>query len=480
MAQRGENLRFVRGGSMACVVLACLALAGAAAATSFADPTLELVVRAALLVPADGQDVAAPLSESQLLALTALDARGRGIRSLEGLERCRNLRELTLWENAVTDLAPLGALTALTYLDLDHNAISDLGPLAGLTALQSLYVGQNEVSDLGPLAGLTALETLSASANQISDLGPLAGLASLRRLDVADNRVVDLAPLAGLPGLEWLNAARNPLLNPEVLASLATLASLNLAGTGLADLAVMGPLAGRPFCWLDVSGNQIASVAALAGLALVPCGRRPFLDLSANAIADLAPLLDVTAPAGTTIDVRGNPFGDRDGHADAVVDALRARGLAVLDRSPLPVGQAAPDFALARLGAEGEVALAALRGQVVIVDFWASWCGPCRQSMPALDALAGAYREDVVLVAVCLDARASDAEAYLSENPLPHAVVVRGAYAEAAAVSRAYGDLLTHGIPHTFVVDRSGVIVYSGHPGALERSVLEAAIEAGP
>ncbi len=51
----------------------------------------------------------------------------------------------------------------------------------------------------------------------------------------------------------------------------------------------------------------------------------------------------------------------------------------------------APEFRLVNR-AGGEVALSELRGQVVMINFWASWCGPCRQEFPALDAIYGKYK----------------------------------------------------------------------------------------
>jgi thiol-disulfide isomerase/thioredoxin len=224
---------------------------------------------------------------------------------------------------------------------------------------------------------------------------------------------------------------------------------------------------------LDLSSNSITTVGALAGFVMGACDGEALLDLSFNEIADLTPLGSLQAPSGGTLDVRGNPLGQRGApFQDSIKASIRAQGVSVIDRLPLEVGAAAPGFTLDKLGGNGVVELNALRDRIVILDFWASWCGPCRTAMPALDSLAAAHVSDVVLVAVCLDRRESDALEYLQESPMPHALVAYGTYDEANAVSLAYGDLLSNGIPHTFVIDRGGIIRFSGHPNDLSEDVL--------
>ncbi len=124
-------------------------------------------------------------------------------------------------------------------------------------------------------------------------------------------------------------------------------------------------------------------------------------------------------------------------------------------------GELAPALNLPLLGAqvEGSASLEALRGKVVYLDFWASWCGPCRLSFPQLEAL----RQELgplgfEVLAVNVDEFEDDALAFLDEIPVTYPVV-----RDAAAQSPArYGIL---GMPTGFLLDRQGVVkrVHQGY-----------------
>jgi len=134
------------------------------------------------------------------------------------------------------------------------------------------------------------------------------------------------------------------------------------------------------------------------------------------------------------------------------------------------VGERAPDFTLRSLDGE-PVTLSAFRGKVVILDFWASWCYPCRISMPALHALWEKYRnQGVVLLGVSLDRSESAAEGYLKANGYTVLTALWESIYASQAVAQKYG---VSGIPHTFVIDRDGIIRFSGHPTQLTASLIE-------
>jgi cytochrome c biogenesis protein CcmG/thiol:disulfide interchange protein DsbE len=102
--------------------------------------------------------------------------------------------------------------------------------------------------------------------------------------------------------------------------------------------------------------------------------------------------------------------------------------------------------------------LSAYRGKVVYVDFWASWCGPCRESFPWLDELVREYQsKDFVVIGVNVDKDRDRAERFLSENPADFPIVYdpRGDLASAYKVA---------GMPSAILIDRAGHIRFQ-HAG---------------
>jgi cytochrome c biogenesis protein CcmG/thiol:disulfide interchange protein DsbE len=122
----------------------------------------------------------------------------------------------------------------------------------------------------------------------------------------------------------------------------------------------------------------------------------------------------------------------------------------------------------------GNVSLAALHGKVVLVDFWASWCIPCRQSFPWLSAMAERYAvQGLVVVAVNLDKRPELADAFLADFPSPFLV----AFDPAGKTAEAFGVAV---MPSSYLVSRTGEIVLShagfdiSYTGTFEDRIKEA------
>jgi thiol-disulfide isomerase/thioredoxin len=97
--------------------------------------------------------------------------------------------------------------------------------------------------------------------------------------------------------------------------------------------------------------------------------------------------------------------------------------------------------------------LARLRGKVVVIDFWASWCEPCRQSFPWLNAMQARYADrGLVIIGVNVDRDRSDAERFLHDVPASFQIV----YDSAGALATRYD---VPGMPSSYVIGRNGDIV---------------------
>ena len=122
-------------------------------------------------------------------------------------------------------------------------------------------------------------------------------------------------------------------------------------------------------------------------------------------------------------------------------------------------------------GLEGNVP--ALTGKVVLLDFWASWCGPCKKSFPELDKLQQAYADKgFLLLAINVDEKAASMETFLKEHPVGFAVVRDAQQKLVAAAS-------VESMPTSILVDRKGVIRFQhvGFRGEETIKQLKAEIE---
>ncbi len=114
------------------------------------------------------------------------------------------------------------------------------------------------------------------------------------------------------------------------------------------------------------------------------------------------------------------------------------------------VGSQAPNFSLKGLDGNS-IELADLRGKNVIINFWATWCGPCRIEMPHFQARHEKYPDDLVILAVNFDEPEKAVQAFVDELGLTFDIVLDpGAVVQTVYEIRAY--------PTTYFVDREGVI----------------------
>ena len=135
-------------------------------------------------------------------------------------------------------------------------------------------------------------------------------------------------------------------------------------------------------------------------------------------------------------------------------------------------GQKAPDFFLTTLGGN-RISLAGLRGKVVLIDFWAEWCGPCRLELPVLDKisrdLAG---RGVVVVAVNIDKQRGNAERLVKSLGLS----LDPALDPTGQVAATY-DLPK--MPTSYVLDKTGTVrfIHEGFEGSKDAAKIRAELE---
>lgn len=136
-------------------------------------------------------------------------------------------------------------------------------------------------------------------------------------------------------------------------------------------------------------------------------------------------------------------------------EAQQGPALGTLDDRTFAIGEPAPDFALTTK--DGSVVrLSDLRGKSVVLNFWASWCGPCREEMPEFEEAhrARADRGDLVIVAVneLADDSRGAADAFVDALGVTFPVAYD---TDTSAVGRRYG---VRGLPSTFFIDGEGIV----------------------
>ena len=151
--------------------------------------------------------------------------------------------------------------------------------------------------------------------------------------------------------------------------------------------------------------------------------------------------------------------------AALAVVALLGFGLIANDTDTVAVGEPVPDAPLPRLGGEGEAELADFRGKWVLVNFWASWCEPCRTESPTIERFARRHRGELVVVGINTEDLTEDALAFVDEFDLSWEMLRDGD----GERKDAWGIVA---LPESFLVDPEGRVALLRR-GAVDQQYLE-------
>jgi peroxiredoxin len=150
----------------------------------------------------------------------------------------------------------------------------------------------------------------------------------------------------------------------------------------------------------------------------------------------------------------------------AVIIAAAALALPALAADP--TGAPAPQFTLGARSGQS-VSLAQFKGQVVMLNFWASWCGPCRQEMPLLESIYKKYnRLGFTLIGVNVEPDSNAANDWLKQTPVSFPIL----YDKESRVSKMYD---VAGMPSTVIIDRAGKVrmLHRGYKPGDENEYLD-------
>ena len=168
-----------------------------------------------------------------------------------------------------------------------------------------------------------------------------------------------------------------------------------------------------------------------------------------------------------------NPDSDiNGGNNDEPKDNENDNGQENLPEVGTKVGNRIADITLTTMDG-GKITMSDLRGKIVILNLWATWCPPCKAELPDFDKIATEYKDKVVIIAADVDAGQGTAYTYVQQN-FPNSDIV---FAYDTAYGLAYYSVGGNGyVPYTAIMDQNGVIVYADS-GMLSHSWLVNMIE---
>lgn len=131
----------------------------------------------------------------------------------------------------------------------------------------------------------------------------------------------------------------------------------------------------------------------------------------------------------------------------------------------LKVGDKLPELDLTYLSEEPE-----LEGSPAIIEFWATWCPPCRESIPHLNEIYKKFKDDGLVIIGISNEEAAEVKQFMKKTPMNYTVALD----EADELAAKFG---ADGIPHAALVNKAGKIVWIGHPMELTEAMIDKVVE---
>ena len=167
-------------------------------------------------------------------------------------------------------------------------------------------------------------------------------------------------------------------------------------------------------------------------------------------------------PAAAAVDLVASHGSD----AVTAAEGEQAGDACMADAKPAKL-----DFVIKDLDGK-DVSLASFKGKVILLNFWATWCGPCKAEIPGFVELQDKYRNDLVVVGYSVDDKAPQARAFANEYKMNYPILLGDGRED---VQDAFGPIW--GIPASFIISRDGKVCRK-HLGIAPKAVFEKEIKA--
>lgn len=208
-----------------------------------------------------------PITAEDAAKISQIVGQGFEIKSLAGIEHCKQLRLIQLADNAIEDITPIASLNKLQSIDLSGNQLSDVAPLQELVKLQYLNLSGNSIDSIAALERLTGLRSLYLSQNKIQEIEVIQNMPKLWSLYLDENPVADASPIQSLKYLNDLSLRDCSLRSVDFIEPLTDLRYLNLSQNQIQDASRMvqclkadresGLLRFSPYLKLDLTENPL-------------------------------------------------------------------------------------------------------------------------------------------------------------------------------------------------------------------------------